>query len=351
MSRIRNLVTTASSALLLLSSAVGAASQDFTYRSRTAITFGGALQGVASVAARLGGGSLDWEETQYIKGRRVRTDVEKTSSILDMERGRVLSLDHSEKTYTEISFDSLKAAFQAMAQSMSQAGATPSAQPAQPSEQQSNIEYKTEVSLDRTGERQRINGFDAEQVFLTVTVDARDKTAPPTDPGARFVVLTELWNTRSLPGQEQLAAIYEEQAAELADAGAKDMADALGAAMSGQPGQRTAFERAAEEMKKVEGTPVRTTIYMVGGTTEHAFDRAALLADQQPKSGGRSLGNAARSALGGLLGGGRAPEPAPEKEPTQAMLFKVVDELLEVRTGPVAETLFDTPAGYRRLGG
>jgi hypothetical protein len=32
-------------------------------------------------------------------------------------------------------------------------------------------------------------------------------------------------------------------------------------------------------------------------------------------------------------------------------VFKVVDELLEVSTGPVEESIFSVPAGYRRVGG
>jgi hypothetical protein len=344
---IRRLVT-ALSVATLWAVATGLAAQDVTYRSKVSIKFGGALQGIATVAARLGGESLDWEETQYIKGRRMRTDLEKSSSILDMERRRVLSLDHTQMTYTELSLDSLQAMAEAIARNVSESAANPPP-PAAGEPPPSEYEYTTDVSLDRTGERQRIAGYDAEQTFLTVTVDAREKAAPPTEPGARFVVLTELWTTRSLPGQEQLQAIFQEQAAEMADAGAKDLSTALGTAMAGQPGQRTAFERAAEEMKKVEGAPVRTTLYMVVGTTDNAFDRAALLAEQAP-SGGSTLGGIARGALGGLLGG-RAPERAPEREPTQAMVFKVVDELIDVSTGPVDEALFETPAAYRRIGG
>jgi hypothetical protein len=47
----------------------------------------------------------------------------------------------------------------------------------------------------------------------------------------------------------------------------------------------------------------------------------------------------------------RVPEPVPAAEPTQVMMFKVVDELLAVSTGPLDAALFQPPAGYRRVGG
>src|SRR5687767_13479256 len=106
MSRMRRLFALS---IVLLAFPSALTSQDVTYRSRIQIRFGGALQGLASAAARMSGTSLEWEETQYIKGRRTRTDLEESSSIVDMELRRALTLDHPAKTYTEFSFDSLKA--------------------------------------------------------------------------------------------------------------------------------------------------------------------------------------------------------------------------------------------------
>lgn len=363
MSGLRRLVTPAASAVvgaslavLTLTAARPVAAQDVMYRTRTSVSFGGAMDRIVGLAARLGGGSadMDTEEVQYIKGPRMRTDSDGTSSIADLERGRFITLDHSARTYVEFSVDSMAAMMQAMAGNVEQAREERAEAAAAEPDEPPQVEFTFDVAVDRTGERESILGYDAERSFVTVTVDARDAGAAPGEPGGRFVVLMDIWSSRSVPGHDVLEGLSREQGEWVARAGAAELGEAFAAAMASEPGQRAAFERAAEEMGKVEGMHVRTTTYMVVGTTDHPFDRQVAIAPPERREGGGvSVGDAARSALGGLLGRGRpaAPPPEPEPEPTQLTLFKSVQELVEVSTSPLSDALFEVPEGYRRVGG
>lgn len=348
--KVRWLLPTVLSAAL----AMPASAQDVTYTKKLSISFGGAMDKVVGIAARLGGGSTDVTETQYLQGRRMRTDVDGSSTILDLEGGRLVSLDHKAKTYTDVSLDSMAVFAQAMATSLEQGAVSGSGRTQEPGEPE--VDYAFAVSVEPTGEKQTVAGYAAERVFVTVELEARGvPEGEQEEEGGRMVLLTEMWLSSSVPGLDAFRALQEEQAAKWSGAafGAQSGTPAM---LGGDPRQRAALERAAEEMKKVEGMPVRTTTYMVMVQLDKPFDRDAALGDKEEEKGGVSAGQAAKSIVGGLLGRRRqqqAPPPEeqePEEAPAQATLFKMVEELVEVSTSPLSASLFQVPQGYTVIG-
>jgi hypothetical protein len=310
---------------------------------------GGALNAIVNIAARMGGGSTETVEKQYIKGRRMRTDAgESSSTILDLEGGRLLSLNHGERTYTDISLDSMLIMAQAMAQRMGQGGAAPAAG-AEPSEAAGDVDYSFDVSVDRTGERQQIAGYSAEQVLVTIELEARGvPEGEREEQGGRMVLLNDLWVSEDVPGYDAVRDMQTEQGQRMAASAGGGMSG-IAAAMGGQdPRQRAAMERAAEEMTKVEGMPVRTTMHMVLVPLDQPFDREAVLSGEsrEEASGG---GGGVGGLVGGLLGRRRQQPPPQEQAPTQAKLMTFIDELVEVSTAPIPDAMFRVPEGYRRV--
>jgi len=322
------------------------AGQDVTYTSRTSMDMGGAMNAIMNIAARMGGGSTETVEKQYIKGRRMRTDAnESSSTILDMEGGRWLSLDHEARTYIEVSMDSLMAMAQGMARTMGQAGAAERAEPTDPSA--SEVDYSFDVSVDRTGREERIAGYQAEQVLLTIEMEARGvPEGEQQEQGGRMVLLSDLWVSTDVPGYQAMRDLQTEQGTRMAGS-ASDMSGVIGALGGQDPRQRAAMERAGEEMSKVEGMPVRTTMHMVMVPLDQPFDRDAVLEaqPQQQASGGGGVGG----LVGGLLGRRRQEPPPQEQAPTQVKLLTVVDELIEVSTSSIPDSMFEVPEGYRRV--
>ena len=339
-------------AVLLLAAlaAPPASAQDVTYKTRSSISMGGAMDALMGMAARMGGGSTETVETQYIKPGKMRTDVMESSSIVDLEGRRYISVDHNNRTYTVVSFDSVTAMAQSMSQQMNQAGQAPR-QPTSPPTDQPQMEYSFDVSVDRAGERQSIAGYQAERVFVTVEMEGREAGTQDQDgQGGRIVMLTDMWVSPDAPGYEAFASNQSDQAQAMAGA-TRDMSSAMGAMFAQNPNQRAAMERAAEEMKKVEGMPLKTTTHMVMVPLDQEFDRDAALAPPAPKQEGSgvSAGDVARSALGGLFGRGRQPEPEPEPAadgPTQLTVMRVEQEVIEISTAAIPDSTFEVPQGY-----
>ena len=99
----------AAAAIPALLIAAPLSAQDVKYETVTKVDLPGAAGAAMRMAARLGGGggSMETVETTSIKGRKMRTDVAKTSTILDLDQKRFIWLDHDARTYTTYTFDEL----------------------------------------------------------------------------------------------------------------------------------------------------------------------------------------------------------------------------------------------------
>src|ERR1044071_8722395 len=97
-------------AMLVAPIAQSAYAQDVQYTTNTKIDLGGGMNAVLKLA-----GASEVKENTYIKGKKLRSDAEKTSTIFDVENGRFISIDHSAKTYTSVPIADMAAGATAMA--------------------------------------------------------------------------------------------------------------------------------------------------------------------------------------------------------------------------------------------
>lgn len=329
--------------VLALALATPLLGQDATLMRRSSVSMGGAMDRAMGLAARLGAGSTETTETQYIKGTRIRTDSDGSSTIADLGSGRLTILDHDARTYMSIAFDSMMASAAGMAE---EAG-SPLAPAREGGPGPGADDVSWNVSVERPGDREDVAGYPAERVFITVEMDMAAVSQEELEgQGGRMVVFTEMWVSRDVPGQTSLESLGSEYASS-----AQATGTAMMAAFARDPGQRAGLERAAEEMSKVEGMPVRTTTHLVMVPPESTFDRRQALqgegAEGEGEGEGVSAESVARGLMGGLLGRGRSePEPEEQEPVTQVTILRVMEELVEVETGSLPESLFEVPEGY-----
>jgi hypothetical protein len=326
-----------------------AAAQDVQYESVTRIELPGMAGRAMRVAARLGGGSMETVETTYIKGRKMRSDSDKTSIILDLEAQRWISIDHTARTYSTLTFDELsQRARQATAQAR-QDGRQVSGQG------DGEAHFNFRFSVDPANERQRVAGYNAERFFLTMAAEGE---YVPEDGGAReqagtLVVLTDMWTSREVPVFQARSAFDDASARHIAEAGAA-ITEGIAAAFADDPRMKVAFEQSVSEARKIEGMAVRTVTSFVGVAPGHQFDRA-LLTDPRPQgpSAARQAGRAALGRLGAAAaaaaGGRQQEEAAAADQPTQATIFTVTSEIRNVQTRSLDAKLFEAPEGYRQV--
>jgi hypothetical protein len=329
-----------------LFSVTAAPAQDIQYQSVTKLEMPGAAGRAMRIAARLGGGSMETVETTSIKGRKMRTDVDKTSTIFDLDGKRFISLDHAAKTYSVFTFDEMIARARQAGEEMKREGRQVSG------ENDAEAHFNFRFAVDRGNDRQQIVGYDAERYFLTMEAEGeyRPEGAAEREKAGTLVVLTDMWTSRDVPVLQARSAFDDASARQYADAGAALM-QGIAAAFADDPRMKVAFEQSVSEARKIEGMAVRTVTSFVSVAPGHKFDRA-IMTESRPQ--GPSLAQqAGRAALGRVAGGlGRRqqqPEERSEPEVTQATIFTVTSEIRNVTSKTLDAQLFDVPAGYREV--
>lgn len=325
--------------------AAPAAAQDVTYRTESSFALDGALGSVVRLAARLGGAPTNYVETTYLKGKRMRVDSEGSSTILDLEGGRMIFLDHENRTFTRFTFEDMAEAMHALgAQAEAAQAASRQEQPAA----EGDVEWEFRMSVDRPGERRDVGGYAAERVFLTMEMEghARGEEMEPED-GGRIVVLNDMWLSKDVPAYTAMQGLGEAYVGEMR-AGSAGSIEGLQGAFAQDPRTRAALEEARREAEKLDGMSVESTTYIVTVAPGAEFDREAVLnpakADE-PSAGQRAV----RGILGGRLGRAEAQPEEPQEAPAQGTLMRFTSRLTDVSTDPVPASLFEVPEGYSQV--
>jgi hypothetical protein len=337
---------------LLAVPASDVSAQDVQYETVTKIDFPGGMGTAMRLAARLGGASLESVEKTTIKGRKMRSDSDQTSSIMDLEGRRMILLDHKEKTYVSMTFDEMVA--QAQRTVAEAQAAADQRQSSGGADAQASFQFR--FAVDDANQREKVAGYDASRFFLTMEAEG-EYTVEETgkrEQGGTFVVLTDMWTSKDIPVLNARGVFDDASARQYADASAALM-QGMAAAFADDPRLQVAFEQSMKEARKMEGIPVRTVTTMVSVAPGHRFDRAAVT-DPRPAGPGAAA-RAGRAALGGLArraaGGAQQQDAPPADAPTQGVIMSVTSEIRNVSTRSVDASLFEVPAGYRevRLGG
>ncbi len=304
------------------------AAQGVTYTTVSKPEMGGAMGMMARFAP---GATAETRATTYVQGSLVRSDEgEERSTIADMAEGRYTFLDHTEKTFYTVTFEEMAAQAQAV---MGGAGL------------ESPTEAPADFQVERTGKTRDFDGYTAEQVLMIMTPTAASQEAAESPMGAMTIV-SEIWFSRDFPGHEAYEKAQEAMAA--------GTGGGMAAAFQGDPGMTEGTRRITEEMKGLDGVPVRTVTSMVMVPPGSELDLEAVLAASDKPLGSEGGGaaaaaaGAARQALGGLLGRRRQQEqPAPDEAPAQNVFMRVTQTVQDVRVGDIPAETFEVPAGYR----
>lgn len=362
--RIRGAVLALTTAFMLLP-AQGVA-QEVTVRYRTKVDLGGALGQMMRLVPGMGRVLAPQEEVVRVKGSLLRSDEGESSTIVDAGAGRLIHLDHDQRSYTVMTAADMA---EMMGEVRDQVeGAMEEARAQQPQAgDEPQVKVTARVESRVTGQRQNIGGVDAEQVHLIVYMDFEGEQDSEVIQGT-MVVFTDVWTTRGGPAPE-VEEVWRTWAENFV--GAEDFresAEGLQQVFAADPRIQVAMEQNREALEAMEGTAVKTTTMMVTVMPGATFDPALAVADMERELGvdvGAIAGAAARDAAAGAARGalsgatrgilGRrqaepAPAPEPEAEPvTQVTILRTVQELVSVDRGPVPGDIFTPPANYREI--
>ena len=331
--------------------ASSAFAQDVKYQSTTKIDMGSAMNLVLKMAH-----AQEITETHLIKGRKMRTDTDKQSTIFDMDNSRFIMIDHDKKTYVSVPMNQMVAATAMMA-SASNARSENGVMTATARDSAGNkMDFTFNVSEEPTNERQNVNGQDAQRAFATIETDMKytgEGDTKAQDAG-KIVMLLDNWIANTGPAYTAVSNFNKAMSKELREQ-AFSTTKGISAIATANPQMGEAMKKAAAEQAKVEGVAMRSTTHLVIVPVGMKFDRN--LAVNPPQENATS--SAAKRAFGGMvagaLGANRRTEKAADNaasstdKPKQTTVMKMTMEVRDVQSTSLPASLFEPPAGYKEV--
>lgn len=350
-----------------------AETQDVRYKEVTTTEFAGFM----GSAMRMSGENMGPDTTvNWVKGLKLRVDKSdgRASEILDLVSMEMTSWHHVDSTYYVVNFQQfMQRADSSMAQ----------AREAMTEDERAQMNsFEPSLEVDRTGETRMINGWEAERVIMTVTLQPstegmseeemeRDPMAAMMAQGS-MIMLSELWVSDDLPGYREMREAIGDQAGDFATG-----SGGMEALAAGYPQMAALMEEMREQMQGLDGATVRSTAYTVMAPANVPLNRDSILAmSDEPLPRGpdlselmaRAMGNAGEDAardaisnavggmgrLGRLLGGRNNVER--EEEPQAVMtggaggatvISRIVTEIIDLESLSLSDSDFQPPPGYR----
>jgi len=219
--------------------------------------FQGALGSIVGIAARMSGNDLrDLATTTYLQGHQLRTDNARSGTIFDLDAERVININHKRKTYSSMTFAEMNAAIERARASTEQARAQEEVKGSKgvpdAAENKDQLNLKYHVKVDRTGQHEKVAGYDAQRVFITVTLEAN--AAPEGQKAEQvgsMVFLLDQWISTEAPQGRAYAEFYRLYAQKLGREFRSQM-QGLQAVFAADARIKQGFEAVAQEMRKVQ---------------------------------------------------------------------------------------------------
>jgi len=346
-------------ACVLAASPAVAQGGDITVTQSTSYKLPGMLGDALAALGNSVPGGMNQDETIYLKGNQMRLDQGDETMVYDLDQRRMITWNRGTQRYRIQTFDQLA---QQLDQLRGQAGEDMNAADAGEWAPVTEENYgfqdaRLDLRVNRTGQTDRKNRFNAERVVLTMEAtkvvenaeaaagDGLDDEMYEQDGG--IVAVTDMWVSSDVGDYARVRAFQQQLASELgATFLGKAASNRLSAALDRDPRMASMMNHMMGEATQVDGVPVYTTTHLVWVPQGQAFNESAVL-ESTKKKRRRGLGNMVRRALEtntGLNAGA-------EDESQQRTLVSVINEIRSVQSGTLDERLFMPPSGFQEEAG
>lgn len=355
-------MTAALCALLVFASTPARA--DFKYTDTSTIT-GGSLKGmmkaVGVFSKQASQAMKPTVTTHYLKGDRLRMDSSDGQiQIIDLAARKFITIDTQKKTYSEITFDEMKAAMQKAREQAQQ-----QADKQQPKQKDVNANVSAKITVTPgTGSRQ-IQGLTANEMKIQIDMEiqAQDNSQPPaqqTGPVSGTITTSiDSWVAPSVPGYEELGEFFQRMAKEI------DWVPPSNIHIDPRVSQ--SMDEVQKNQSKFKGLPLIQYMSMTmagqqgaGGTADSNNSSANSNSSSTSSNNDTptSMSGAMVKGLGGLFGKKKnkddAPPPAanndnPPPPSTPGSLIEMTIEASAFSNSSLDASLFEIPAGLTRV--
>lgn len=236
--------------LVVALACLGVARADVKVQDRTKLK----IEGVMGSFLGMFGGKATGEgltRTVAVRGDRKLTLDDTSGELVDLKEEKLYRIDVEKKQYQVVTFEQLRKEREKAEKEMARSSGKDEGK-ASPRED----EMEVDLDVSKTGQKKAINGFDAEQVIVTVTARKKGQTL---EQGGGTVITQDSWLAPGLKAQDEVAAfdrryfekLYGSQQAALAD---------LAMVAATTPGMGQGLKKLQAEGSKLQGYPVLTTM-------------------------------------------------------------------------------------------
>ncbi len=315
-----------------------------------------------------GVGASESQQKEYIKGIKKREDStmkftgailgrlageQSTSAVYRVDKDLIWDINHPKKSYTERPI-------------FMPAGKVPSTaekdtnKAGREGEKEEEVRIiRNEFKVEATGKKKTINNFPCEQYILTWLVEMENVK---TKDRSTNQMTTELWNTT----EDARIRTLEKEESEFNQAYMKK----LGIEMTQQDIQKfglsmlgsamgDAADSLKKEMSKIKGYPIVTSVRWEARADEKtgAQQKPEARKEQEKEQEGDEDMDISKG-LGGIMGGfmkkkmieKQKEKKAREEEKGTKPIFESYSEIKGIDTSTLADSLFDVPTGYKKIG-
>ena len=294
------------------------------------------------------GGLFDGEtkEEVSIKGYKMRSDGKDQSTIMDLDGERMITINHKKKEYSIITFAEL-------AEMMSQMGTQMKAEAAEatPTTTEGDApEYEVEFDLEvrDTGKSKKIDKYGTEQKVIILETRFKPKDASAdTLPSGSLYAITDMWVADDVPEMEPAEA-FQRRMAEVvqANVASMDMAGVINQLLDSYPQVGAAMERSNEEMAKVEGFPMATTMRLVSVPIDTDLDLELALGEKKKAKKGGGFGGLLKKVAEAQVGIEGEDEKAAPEQKTLMSVHSTTDSITN-KSRDAAD--FEPPSNYKEI--
>jgi hypothetical protein len=296
-----------------------------------------------------------------------------STEIIDLDKETITRIDNVKKTYTVVTFAQMRQGMANAAKQMQEAPAQPK-QPDQPPPK-SDIKMTFDVKVKNTGVTKMVNGLNAQEQIITMTMTATDPNAKPANGpnSASYTVTTDSWIAADPPelkeiadfdlrmGKKMMAGMDYTALLTPRSGGAPN--SMFAGMFANNPGAMDGMVQMGKEMAKIQGTHVMDTTSMGAGTgpgaTPIASNGEPPPPPPPPPSKSGMLGSALTKGALGRFGikkndPAAAPPPAANADPATAapgsgIMMAMTTQKMNFSSAPVSPSAFQVPAGFKQV--
>lgn len=239
------------------------------------------------LGGRMGHALQDRTSTVYLKGNKMAHIGQDLSTIIDLDAGTLTTIDNQRHSYSTMTFDEMNQRMKEAQEKMSRRNG-------------SGADIHFDVKVDDTGKTRDIDGKTAKEYVMNMTAQGQQEGQT-----AGMRIRSDIWTVSSVAGADELRDFYKRAMSKMNYAFGGGMNPMMGNANQG-------LAQLAKETTKLEGYPIEQETSVSG----------------------------VQGPVAPMMGGNTSDPNAP--------FLTMTAESHNFSTGPVDDSVFQVPAGYKQ---